>query len=66
MQGLGEREGLVLKLRSGIDEEGPMTLKEVGVILGVSHTRIQQIEAKALRKLRHPSRRRLLRPYVKR
>jgi len=66
MQGLGERERLVLKLRSGIDEEGPMTLKEVGVILGVSHTRIQQIEAKALRKLRHPSRRRLLRPYVKR
>jgi RNA polymerase primary sigma factor len=53
-----------LKLRFGIDEKGDHTLEEVGQSFDVTRERIRQIEAKALRKMRHPSRTRELRPYV--
>ena len=56
MQGLREREKLVLKLRFGLEGEESLTLEKVGAILGVSRSRLGQIEAKALRKLRHTSR----------
>ena len=53
---LTEREKLVVRLRCGIDVDHPMTLEEVGKILGVTRERVRQIEQKAFRKLRHPSR----------
>ena len=53
---LTEREQKVLKLRFGIDDGYPRTLEEVGTIFCVTRERIRQIEAKALRKLRHPTR----------
>ena len=56
MQTLTERERKVLILRYGLDGETPKTLEEVGKIFNVTRERIRQIEAKALRKLRHPSR----------
>ena len=64
MQGLKEREKLVLKLRFGLEGEEPLTLQDAGVILGVTGNRVREIQAKALRKLRHPSRSTPLRPYV--
>tara|TARA_Y100000310_G_scaffold158504_1_gene157916 strand:- start:370 stop:972 length:603 start_codon:yes stop_codon:yes gene_type:complete len=65
MQGLREREKLVLKLRFGLDGEEALTLSGVGAVFGVTSERIRQIEAKALRKLRHPSRRIPLENYLK-
>ena len=64
MQGLREREKLVLRLRFGLDGEESRTQADVGSILGVTNTRIGQIEAKALRKMRHPSRSIPLRTYL--
>ena len=61
---LTPREEKILKLRFGIDEKGDHTLEEVGQSFDVTRERIRQIEAKALRKMRHPSRTRELRPYV--
>ncbi len=60
---LNERERMVLKLRFGMVEGRPHTLEEVGVKFGVTRERIRQIEAKALRKLRHPDTRDLLQDY---
>ena len=57
---LSEREAAILKLRFGINEERPLTLEEVGQRYSLSRERIRQIEAKALRKLRHPSRANIL------
>jgi RNA polymerase primary sigma factor len=58
---LTKREALVIKLRFGLTEDGcPRTLEEVGAFFKVTRERIRQIEAKALRKLRHPTRRRRL------
>ena len=61
---LSERESLVLKLRFGLDNNREHTLEEVSREFDVTRERIRQIEAKALRKLRHPSRSVLLRDYL--
>lgn len=61
---LTEREGKVLRMRFGLDGNKPLTLEEVGKVFGVTRERIRQIESKALRKLRHPSRRRKLQDYL--
>ncbi|OQX87215.1 MAG: RNA polymerase sigma factor RpoD [Candidatus Omnitrophica bacterium 4484_70.2] len=60
MESLSERERKILILRFGIEDGMPRTLEEVGNIFKVTRERIRQIEAKALRKLRHPSRSRRL------
>ncbi len=61
---LTEREEKVIRLRFGLDDGKSKTLEEVGQIFGVTRERIRQIEAKALRKLRHPSRSRKLKDYI--
>jgi len=61
---LTPREEKVLRLRFGIDEKGDHTLEEVGQMFDVTRERVRQIEAKALRKLRHPRHAKRLRPYV--
>jgi RNA polymerase primary sigma factor len=61
---LTPREEKVLKMRFGIGERSNHTLEEVGQDFAVTRERIRQIEAKALRKLRHPSRARVLRAFV--
>lgn len=61
---LTEREQKVLRLRFGIDDGQPKTLEDVGKRFNVTRERIRQIEAKALRKLRHPSRSRKLKDYL--
>ncbi len=58
------REGRVLQLRFGLKDGKSHTLEEEGKKFGVTRERIRQIEAKALRKLRHPSRSRKLRDYL--
>ena len=57
---LPSREAEVLRLRFGIEEDKPMTLEEVGEKFGVTRERIRQIETKAMRKMRHPARMKLL------
>jgi len=64
LDSLDEREAKVLSLRFGLNGETPKTLEEVGKIFNVTRERIRQIEAKALRKLRHPSRRKKLQDYL--
>ncbi len=61
---LSERERKVLELRFGLHDGRPRTLEEVGQEFGVTRERIRQIEAKALRKLRHPLRSKELRDYL--
>ena len=61
---LTEREQKVLRLRFGLDDGLPRTLEDVGKTFNVTRERIRQIEAKALRKLRHPSRSRKLKDYL--
>ena len=61
---LTPREEKVLRMRFGIGEKADRTLEEVGVDFEVTRERVRQIEAKALRKLRHPSRSRRLRPFL--
>ena len=61
---LTEREQKVLRLRFGLDDGRPRTLEEVGRQFNVTRERIRQIEAKALRKLRHPSRSKVLKDYL--
>ncbi|MFA5097595.1 MAG: RNA polymerase sigma factor RpoD [Candidatus Margulisiibacteriota bacterium] len=65
MQSLSERERTVLRLRFGLEDGRPRTLEEVGQLYKVTRERIRQIEAKALRKLKHPTRSRKLREYLK-
>ena len=64
MDTLTPREAKVLKLRFGLEDGRPRTLEEVGKEFMVTRERIRQIEAKALRKLRHPSRSKKLRDYM--
>ena len=61
---LKPREEYILRLRYGIGDGQPRTLEELGVIFGVTRERIRQIEANALRKLRHPRRSRMLRGFL--
>jgi RNA polymerase primary sigma factor len=61
---LSDRERKVLELRFGLDDGRPRTLEEVGKEFQVTRERIRQIEAKALRKLRHPSRGNKLKDYL--
>lgn len=64
LESLTEREQKVLKLRFGIEDGRPRTLEEVGKEFHVTRERIRQIEAKALRKLRHPIRSKKLKDYL--
>ncbi len=61
---LSDREAKIVKLRFGIDTGYPRTLEEVGRLFRVTRERVRQIEAKAIRKLRHPSRSKLLKDYM--
>ena len=61
---LGDRESRVLRLRYGLDGGHPQTLEEVGKVFGVTRERVRQIEARAIRKLRHPARSSQLRDYL--
>lgn len=64
LSSLPEREQEVLKMRFGIDGGYPLTLEEVGLYFNVTRERIRQIEAKGLRRLRHPKRSRKLKDYL--
>ncbi len=64
LSGLSPRERDVLRLRFGMDDGRQRTLEEVGQLFGVTRERIRQIEAKALRKLRHPNRSKKLKEYI--
>jgi len=61
---LSPREARIIRLRFGLDNDRPYTLEEVGQKFGLTRERIRQIEGKALRRLRHPCRARLLKDYV--
>ncbi len=64
LQTLSPREAAVLKMRFGLSGNKSMTLEEVGREFGVTRERIRQIESKALRKLKHPSKRKMLQDYL--
>jgi len=64
LDSLTDRERQVLQLRFGLDDGRARTLEQVGMEFNLTRERIRQIEAKALRKLRHPSRSRKLRDYL--
>ena len=61
---LPPKDAEVLRMRFGLDDGDDRTLEEVGQAYGVTRERIRQIEAKALRRLRHPSRADSLRPFL--
>ena len=64
LNSLTPREEKVLRLRYGVDDGRPRTLEEVGREFNVTRERIRQIESKALRKLRHPSRSKHLKDFL--
>lgn len=64
LETLTEREAAVLRMRNGMDNSRPMTLEEVGTEFNVTRERVRQIEAKALRKLSHPSRAKRLKDFL--
>jgi RNA polymerase primary sigma factor len=61
---LKERESKILKLYFGLEEKDPMTLEEIGALLGITRERVRQIKEKALSRLRHVSRARALESYL--
>jgi RNA polymerase primary sigma factor len=61
---LKEREAKILRLYFGLDDEEPMTLEEIGALLGITRERVRQIKEKALSRLRHVSRARALESYL--
>ena len=65
LSSLSEREALVIRMRNGIGYDKPMTLEEIGSLMNVTRERIRQIEAKAMRRLTHPSRKKKLEAYIK-
>jgi RNA polymerase primary sigma factor len=65
LDSLSPRERDVLRLRYGLDDGRMKTLEEIGQLFDVTRERIRQIEAKALRKLRHPNRNSILKEYVR-
>ena len=65
LNSLSPRERDVLRLRYGLDDGRMKTLEEIGQIFNVTRERIRQIEAKALRKLRHPNRNSILKEYIR-
>ena len=64
LQSLTEREQKVIRLRFGLEDGKARTLEEVGQEFSVTRERIRQIEAKALRKLRHPQRSKKLKDFL--
>ena len=64
LDSLSPREKRVLQLRFGLEDGKQRTLEEVGREFGVTRERIRQIEAKAIRKLKHPTRAKKLRDYL--
>jgi len=62
---LKEREAKILRLYFGLDDQEPMTLEEIGALLGITRERVRQIKEKALLRLRHASRARFLETFVK-
>jgi RNA polymerase primary sigma factor len=64
LETLSPKEAMVIKKRYGLGEDVPLTLEEVGLEFDVTRERIRQIEMKALKKLKHPSRCRWLRDFV--
>ena len=63
---LPEKEAKIIKLRFGLDLGYPRTLEEVGKILNITRERVRQIEAKAIRRLRYPSRTKQIKDYTAR
>jgi RNA polymerase sigma factor (sigma-70 family) len=61
---LSAREQKVLEMRFGLSDGTPKTLEEVGMIFNVTRERVRQIETKALKKLRHPTRARRLKAFL--
>ncbi|MGD2067879.1 MAG: sigma-70 family RNA polymerase sigma factor [Gemmatimonadota bacterium] len=65
LSSLKEREAKILRLYFGLDDQEPMTLEEIGTLLGITRERVRQIKEKALLRLRHASRARFLETFVK-
>jgi RNA polymerase primary sigma factor len=61
---LKEREAKILRLYFGLDAQEPMTLEEIGAVLGITRERVRQIKEKALSRLRHASRKRTLESFL--
>jgi len=64
LSSLKEREARILRLYFGLDDQEPMTLEEIGTLLGITRERVRQIKEKALERLRHASRARFLETYL--
>ena len=60
LSSLKEREAKILRLYFGLDDQEPMTLEEIGALMGITRERVRQIKQKALIRLRHASRARFL------